>query len=276
MPLHKNGLHALAGSNNQENRKMRTLKLNGELKRANEALQAEISKRELAEQRVEELLKEKEVLLQEIHHRVKNNLQIISSLLNLQSKFIKDPHALDLFKDSQNRIKSIALIHEKLYESPNLDKIDFAEYVQYLTTQLLNSFGVCSQHVTLRTNIQHTCLGIDAAITCGLIINELVSNSLRYAFPGGREAEITIDFCSAAKVGGVRNYILMVRDNGIGLPNGFDFRKAESLGMQLINTLTEQLRGTIEQVKCEGTGFKISFPSSFEGTDGRHVYKSQL
>ena len=114
-------------------------------------------------------------------------------------------------------------------------------------------------------------MGIDEAITCGLIINELVSNSLRHAFPDGREGEITVDFCLQVEGGRQRNYILIVRDNGIGLPIGFDFRKAESLGTQLVNTLTEQLQGTIEHVECHGTVFKISFPASLKGTDGRRV-----
>lgn len=212
-----------------------------------------ITKRKLAEEQIKSSLKEKEVLLKEIHHRVKNNLQVIESLLRLQSRYIKDKQIQAMFRESQHRIKSMALIHEKLYQSKDLAKIDFSEYVRSLVSHLLHSYGGHLNHVNFQLNVD-AFLSIDPAITCGLIINELVSNSLKYAFFNNLDnAEIVISFV----VNG--HSILSIKDNGVGFPNDLDFRDTDSLGLQLVNSLVEQLDGTIELHIQEGTEFRITF-----------------
>ena len=213
----------------------------------------DIAARKLAEAHLKSSLKEKEVLLKEIHHRVKNNLQIISSLLNLQSGYIQDPQAGELFKESRNRVKSMALIHERLYQSKDLARIDFAEYVRNLTTHLFRSYGVTARAVSLQIAVDNILLDIDTAIPCGLIINELVTNSLKYAFPPGLEGEIRIGLHRESN----GQLALNVSDNGTGLSPDFDFQKTESLGLQLVNTLTDQLQGQIEIERQGGTTFKI-------------------
>jgi len=225
-----------------------------QLRAANQQLQAEVNERKKVEGKIKASLKEKEVLLKEIHHRVKNNMQLISSILNLQSRHIKNKHALEMFEDSQNRIKSMALVHEKLYESEDLANIDFAEYVHSITHYL---FGLHEIRPRIRSNvdIKDVLLDVNTAIPCALIINELVSNSLKYAFPEGIEGEICIQL-SSDKDGKVT---LIVEDNGIGFPKDLDFRKTESLGMQLIIMLVEQLEGTVELDKSKGTSFTITF-----------------
>jgi len=206
-----------------------------------------------AEERIKASLQEKEVLLKEIHHRVKNNLQIISSLLNLQSGYIQDKDASEMFKESRDRIRAMSLIHEKLYQSKDLARIDFAEYMRHLTRHLFRSYGVNSRAVGLKINVDKVLLDIDTAIPCGLIVNELVSNSLKYAFPPGVEGEI----CISLHPENDGRLVLMVSDNGAGLPPDFDLHKTDSLGLQLVNTLTDQLEGTIALDRSGGTAFKI-------------------
>jgi len=211
--------------------------------------------RKCAEEQLKASLQEKEVLLKEIHHRVKNNLQIISSLLNLQSEYIQDKQYLELFKISQNRIKSMALIHEKLYQSKDLARIEFAEYIQDLVNSLFGSYKVNSDTITLKIDVEQVFLGLDAAIPCGLILNELVLNSLKHAFPTGNSGEINIQFY----LNNENKFNLIISDNGIGFPQDFDFINAESLGLQLVNALTNQLEGTIELNGRVGVEFKITF-----------------
>jgi PAS domain S-box-containing protein len=211
--------------------------------------------RKRAEERIKSSLAEKEVLLKEIHHRVKNNLQVVSSLLKLQSKAINDEHALEMFKDSQNRVRSMALIHEKLYQTRDLARIDFAAYVKDLAGFLLRSYERGSGRVRIDVEVEDVHLGIDSAIPCGLIINELVSNSLKHAFPGGREGAIKVHLMKDPD-GGVR---LVTWDDGIGVPADLDFRNTQSLGLQLVNRLTEQLGGTITLRRDRGTVFDIRF-----------------
>jgi len=215
----------------------------------------DITNRKQAEEQVKASLKEKEVLLKEIHHRVKNNLQVIYSLLDLQSNYIKDPQALRVFKEGQNRIRSMALIHEKLYQSRDLAKIDFAKYLQSLTDHLFRSYGVDPETITLRIYVEDVFLGVDTAIPCGLIINELVSNSLKYAFPTGRNGEIVIDLRSDRE----NNLTLTIRDNGVGLPKDLDLQNTMSLGLQLVTLLSAQLGGTLALDRRGGTAFKITF-----------------
>jgi len=227
-----------------------------------EGVAREITKRQQMEEQIRASLKEKEILLREIHHRVKNNLQIISSLLDLQSDYIRDPQDLELFKESLNRVKSMALIHEKLYQSSNLAKIDFAEYVQNLTAHLFDSYSPNSWAVDLEVDIDKIFLDISTAIPCGLIVNELVSNSLKYAFPSGREGKIRIELRSEESKGDARGrprFALRVSDNGVGFPKDLDFRNTPSLGLQLVVSLTQQLNGTIELDRSRGTAFTVTF-----------------
>lgn len=235
--------------------------IKGNLSRLVPAIDRELREAEvrLARRRAEEQIKislqEKEVLLKEIHHRVKNNLQIISSLLNLQAEYLKDKQALEIFKNSQNRIESMALIHEKLYESEDLARINFADYVQDLVTSLFYAYAVNSDAITLKLNIENIFLGIDAAIPCGLIITELVLNSLKHAFPLGKCGEICVELRSFDR----NKLALIVRDNGIGLPKSFDFKNTASLGLQLVDALTNQLESSIELNKNDGVEFKLVF-----------------
>jgi len=223
-------------------------------KKVIQAIFEDITERKRAEEQIKASLKEKEVLLKEIHHRVKNNLQIISSLLSLQSPYLKDGQASEMFRESQNRVKSMALIHERLYQSKYLGEIDFAEYVRKLTVDLFHSYGVDSSAIQLVLNVSDILLDIDTAIPCGLIINELVSNSLKHAFPAGEKGEVCVDFSSDND----NNFKLVVSDNGVGLPEDLDFRNTESLGLQLVNALINQLDGAIELDKSGGTAFKIT------------------
>jgi len=194
-----------------------------------------------AEEQIKSSLKEKEVLLKEIHHRVKNNLQIICSLLNLQSNEIGDPAACQKFKESQDRVKAMALIHERLYQSGDLAKIDFAGYVRNLTGHLLRSYRANSSSVRLNLDIDPVPMNLDVAIPCGLIINELVSNSLKYAFPANNGGEISIRFADENGQG----LRLTVRDNGVGMPPDTDLENSQSLGLKLVRSLTDQLGGVV-------------------------------
>jgi len=201
-------------------------------------------------------LKEKEMLLREIHHRVKNNMQVISSLLRLQSRAIEDKEGIEIFKESQNRIKSMALVHEKIYHSKDLSGIDFADYIRELANGLVRFYGVDADRIALKFDVKNVSLGINSAISCGLLINELLSNSLKYAFPEGKSGEIRVFL----RTTGENDIKLKVSDNGVGLPEDLDFRKSQSLGMQLVTTLVEyQLQGKIELNRNGGTEFKITF-----------------
>ncbi len=204
---------------------------------------------------VKQSLEEKEVLLKEIHHRVKNNLQVISSLLYLQSTNIKDRQTLKMFQDSQSRVRSMALVHERLYQSQDLARINFAEYVRSLANYLFRSYSVNTNVIQLRVNVEDVFLGVDTAIPCGLIINELVSNSLKHAFSDDRAGEVRIELHSDDD----SQYILVVSDNGIGFPQDLDFQDTGSLGLQLVKTLADQLEGTVELDRSVGTTFKIAF-----------------
>ena len=225
------------------------------LTRVNTQLQGEITERKHAEEQIKTSLAEKEVLLKEIHHRIKNNLQIISSLLFLQSDSAADPHIRDMFTESQNRIRSMALIHEKLYQSPDLAKVDFAEYIRNLTDHLFRSYAGNAGIIKLEMNVKDIFLDIDSAIPCGLLINELISNSLKYAFPKGQKGSIAIDFFTQNRA----ENVLIVKDTGVGLPQDFDLKKTHTLGLQLVNSLSRQLKGTMELHNNDGTEFRLAF-----------------
>jgi len=216
----------------------------------------DITARKIAEEELRSSLREKEVLLKEIHHRVKNNLQVISSLLSLQSEYLEDPEMVRAFKESQNRVKSMALIHEKLYQSRNLAEIDFADYLRELTTQLLRSFGIGAHGVYLNVNASRVLLAVDRAIPCGIIVNELVTNALKYAFPDGREGHIDVDLFLVDD----DRIRLTVRDDGVGFPAHIDVQSTESLGLTLVRMLAEQVQGTlIMQPHGPGTEFIMTF-----------------
>lgn len=216
----------------------------------------DITERKRAEEKIEASLKEKEILLREIHHRVKNNMQIVSSLLGLQAESIKEEKYLEMFRDSRNRIMSMYIIHEKLYRSRDLEKIEFNEYIRDLANGLLQSHGVEAGKVELNISVGDTSLGIDFAIPCGLIINELITNSLKYAFPDGRKGRISISLHPFNK----NMFKLVVSDNGVGIPSDVDFRKTESLGLRLVTILAEnQLHGQIDLNRTGGTEFTIKF-----------------
>jgi PAS domain S-box-containing protein len=214
----------------------------------------DISDRKKVEDKLRSSLKEKEVLLKEIHHRVKNNLQIVSSMLNLQMGQIKDADARDLFQESQSRVRSIALFHEKLYQSKDLARVEIAEYLQGLASGLFATYGVNPEQVALSVRVEDIPLGVDAAISCGLIVNELLSNSLKHAFPDGRKGEVRI-----ALHGEGAQVTLEVADNGIGFPLNLDFRSHTTLGLRLVCILSEQIRGTIDLDRGDGTRFVVRF-----------------
>ena len=214
----------------------------------------DISNKKKNEKAIVSSLQEKEILLKEIHHRVKNNLQIISSILNLQSSFVHDPKILDILQDSRNRIRSMAMIHESLYRTTNFSSINFSNYIQNISSNLLASFRINEALISFSTDLSSVDLILDQAIPCGLMVNELITNTIKYAFPENRKGEIKI------KLQEIENIIyLTVQDNGIGLPEDFNIENLESLGLQLVVSLTEQLNGNIEIIKSNGTKFLITF-----------------
>jgi len=224
-----------------------------ELERANEQLMAKIEELEGARKAVDDTLHEKEVLLQEIHHRVKNNLQVICSLLNLQTESILDPMVQQQFRESQNRIYTMALIHEELYQSRDLARIEFRDYARKLASKLLMAYGRRSD-VELGLDIDDIRLGVDAAIPAGLILNELITNSLVHGFPGGRRGRISISLrFEKGKA------VLRVGDDGVGLPPGFDPEISESLGLRLVTSLVAQLRAEYSLRGEDGTAWIIRF-----------------
>jgi two-component sensor histidine kinase len=229
------------------------------LQLSNAQLQTEMEERTKAEEQVKKSLQEKEVLLREIHHRVKNNLQIIQSMLNLQLPQIEDEKAIALFKESQNRVYSMALIHEKLYQSEALSTIDFHEYITSLVTYLFNAYGAAGKAIRPVICMDDISLDVDTTIPCALIINELVSNSLKYAFPGPKRAEGPAVIRVELRREPGNRFLLIVGDNGVGLPEGFEIRSSTSLGLKLVSVLSRQLAGDISIGPGRGTEFRISF-----------------
>jgi len=216
----------------------------------------DITEKKESEELITQSLQEKEILLKEVHHRVKNNLQLVSSILNLQSSYVKDEKTLTVLKDSQNRIKSMSFIHESLYQTKNFSSINLSEYISELSKNLVHSYSNYEGDIKLKLDIQNVFLNLDLAIPCGLIINEILSNALKYAFNkiSGNE-ELSVNMI----VDG--DYLtLLIGDNGIGLPKGIDFKNTDSLGLQIVTTLVEQLYGTIELDKTKkGTNYIVRF-----------------
>ena len=206
-----------------------------------------------AQSKIKASLEEKEILLREIHHRVKNNLQIISSMLNIQSNYIKDEKDLELLRESQSRIKSMAIIHEGLYKSNDFTHINFKDYIKSLMHYISVHYNV-SPKIHFIVDVKNVMLNIETAVPCGLIINELVTNSIKHAFPPGIDGKIKVSLNSKMGICSLR-----VIDNGIGFPDNIDFKNTRTLGLKLVNVLTNQLDGNIELDKTHGTEFIIKF-----------------
>jgi len=228
------------------------------LRNTNTKLRNEINSRKKAEEKLKRLLKERDILIKEVHHRVKNNFMVVSSLLNLQSNKIKDKKMHDAFKISLDRIRAMSLIHEKLYRSPDLSKIDFGDYINTLTMNLYRSYNIDPTKVNLKIAIEGISLEIDKAIPCGLVLNELMTNSVKYAFPPnmGKKGELNVSLKSANR----DEIELIVSDNGVGLPEDINIEKTDTLGLKLVHILiNEQLGGTIEINRKNGTEYKLRF-----------------
>ncbi|GEM_PF-4447589 len=207
------------------------------------------------EVRLRDALAEKEVLLREVHHRVKNNLQVISSLLHLQAQFVQDPTVFGYMTDSQNRVRALGYVYEHLYRSKDIGKIDFAEYTTRITQSLLREYSSYAKRVCVRYEVPPIHLNPDTSIPLGLILNELISNALRHAFPDEREGSIRILLSSNDD----RSYTLIIGDDGIGLPDGVDLETSDSLGLLLVASLVSQLDGEVVLQRDHGTEFKINF-----------------
>jgi len=225
-----------------------------DLQRLNDALQAEIAQRRNAEEAVRHA-REKEVLLQEIHHRVKNNLQIITSLLRMQSRAVQDPAFSEALRECQNRVASMALIHDKLYRARDLARVSFGEYIRDLTNNILTSYALPARSVRVRFDIDDLSLSLDYAVPCGLILNELMSNCLKHAFPVGHSGTVYIGFHAE----GEEELCLVVRDDGVGVPADVDLGRTSSLGWRLIRALVEQLGGVVQCQTAGGTSVEIRF-----------------
>lgn len=214
----------------------------------------DISQRLSIVQELQDSLDEKEVLLKEIHHRVKNNLQIISSMLNIQSHYFGDVQVKEVFRECQNRIKSMALIHETLYMSKNLANIEFSGYIKNLVQRLSLSYRDTAGNITVNISIPEVTLHIDTSIACGLIVTELVTNSFKHGFPDNRSGQIWVSLVEDED-----RYALTVRDNGVGFPKGTDLSKSNSMGLQLVTTLSHQLDADLDLDKVNGTSITLIF-----------------
>ena len=216
----------------------------------------DITDNKIAENKIKDSLMEKEVLLREIHHRVKNNLQIISSLLNLQTRCVEGEETINVLKESQNRVKTMAMVHEKLYQSEDLKDVNFKEYIENLVSDLFYSYGVKKGAIDLQIDADDIRMDIDTAIPCGLIINELVTNSLKYAFPESNNEDIVKVELKRLQPDKLK---LIISDNGVGLPEDLDMENVETLGLKMVTILVNQLKGTLEVNRAGETEFKIIF-----------------
>ncbi len=227
------------------------------------AIGQDITERKLAEEKIRASLLEKETMLKEIHHRVKNNLHVISSLLSLQSSYLQDEKAREMLQNSMDRVKVMANIHTMLYQSEDLARVDFGGFIRDLAGRLQQSYGIAGSPVEIHVDVADVSLTIEASIPCGLILNELVANALKHAFPegrGGRGGEVHISMTKAGD-----EFVLTVRDNGIGFPAAMDFQNTKSLGLELVNLLVGQMNGTIALTVDGGTTFTVIFPAVSEG-----------
>ncbi len=225
------------------------------------AVVTDITKQKHAEAQLRASLNEKELLLREIHHRVKNNLQVVSSLLRLQSRYPSDDKYREMLDQSQNRIQSMALIHEKLYQSKELGNINFEDYVKALASHLFQGFAAGCQRIKLITEIAAVSLTIDKAIPCGLLANELLSNCLKHAFPHGKGGIIKMSFVSDDG-----RFEFVVSDDGVGLPDDFEMTNTTTMGLRLVNTLVNQLNGELRFKSENGACFQIIFGGTDQKT----------
>jgi two-component sensor histidine kinase len=216
----------------------------------------DITDKKLNEDQIKQSLQEKEILLKEVHHRVKNNLQVISSILNLQSHYIKDEAALETLKEIQNRIKSMALIHENLYQNKDLSHLNFGEYIANLVQNLVYTYNSSKKEIEVLMDVDDIFLNLDYSIPCGLIINELISNSLKHAFTESEKGTIKVIFKKHTDL-----VHLSIEDDGKGFNKKIDFRNTDSLGLQLVMALVDQINGKIEQKAQtkKGTIYTIEF-----------------
>lgn len=219
------------------------------------ALWKDVTERRRAEARVQSSLEEKELLVKEIHHRVKNNLQVVCSLLSLQGSAIRERAVRRLFDETRDRVRSMASIHEMLYQSTDFARVDFSGYISTLASQLFSSCNISSERVKLETRMEPVSLGISLGVPCGLLINELMTNALVHAFPGNRTGTIAVSMGETPD----HSIRLSVRDDGIGLPPDLDIENTDTLGFQLVTTLVGQLNGTLEVKRERGTEFIVLF-----------------
>lgn len=218
----------------------------------------DITERKKLENKLKNSLEEKDIMMKEIHHRVKNNLMVIQSLLHLQSRYIKDEDALNIFKESQNRAKSMALIHQRLYQSDDLKRIDFGDYARNLATDLFHTNATRPELIKLNIDVENLMVDVNTAIPLGLILNELLTNCLKHAFPDGKKGIITVKFYKKEL-----KFYLSVSDDGIGIPEDLDYTKSESLGLRLVNSLSEQIDAEVNVDRSKGTKFEIIFEEQY-------------
>ena len=226
-----------------------------ELKQAVDRLEEEVAVRKKTEEELTTSLKEKEILLKEVHHRVKNNLQIISSLLSLQSHHVDDARVLELLTETRSRISTMALVHKELYQTGDFTNVNFHQYLEKLVVKLVQIFGG-ERDISPTLEIADMSVPIDMAIPCGLLVNELVTNVLKHAFRGRDSGSLRI---SLGRENGM--IVLLVEDNGVGFPEALDVTKSETLGLQLVVGLSEQLKGSVRVERDNGTRFCITFPA---------------
>jgi len=229
-------------------------KRTAELKEVNEKLYAEIDQRKKAYHTLETSLREKEALLKEIHHRVGNNMQTIIGLLELQSAHLDDESTMHLFHETQNRVRAMGKVHEKLIQSPDLSKINFRDYIESMVFSISRSYRLKPNQIQINLDVDDVLLNIDTAIPCGLILNELLTNAFQHAFPKGKNGTLIV---SLHEDNGMIE--LIVEDDGIGLPENFDYKKSGKLGFQLVDMLTNQINGKIEVISKKGTKIGIRF-----------------
>jgi PAS domain S-box-containing protein len=222
-----------------------------------------LTERKQAEEQIKESLRGKEALLREIHHRVKNNMAVVSSLLSLQSRKIKDAAVRSLFEESQQRVQSMALVHEKLYQTKDLSSINFEDYIKSIVSEIISLYRIDTSAITTEINIEDIGLDLEAAVPCGLIINELLTNAFKYAFPDNRGGVLSVHFTRTDDT-----YTLAIKDNGVGLPEGFDYKEASTLGLQLVNVLTAQLRGILRIKSDKGTEAVVTFRTRKDSPKG--------
>jgi two-component sensor histidine kinase len=217
---------------------------------------ADITARKQTEEQLRTAVREKDILLREVSHRVKNNLQVISSLLNLQAGAIEDPQLGALFQASQERLHSMALVHDLLQQADNVARINLAQYAARLIEELARTYAIDPARITLETALEDAWVGLDTATPCGLLLHELLTNCFKHAFSDGQTGRVRVELRATAE----QTLMLQVGDTGCGFPDDLDFRATGSLGLQLVCTLADQLQGTITLERAEGTHFLITFP----------------